>query len=420
MAESTATANWAGNVTFGASQVVAPGDVDALCAVVASAAAEGARVNTVGTGHSFSRIADTDGVLVSTEHLRRIGPVDEASGTVTIESGVRFAELGDWLHQRGWAVPNLPSLPHITVAGAAATATHGSGVGNATIATAVAGLDLVLADGSVHRVGAGDPGFPGVVVGLGTLGVVARLRVRVRPTFDVSQTVWLDAGMAAVLERFDDVMSSAYSVSLFTDWQHDTFQQIWVKAIAGDVPFDGRPFGAMASTADVHPVGADPAACTPQGGVPGPSHERLAHFRSGFTPSFGAELQTEYFVDRRDAADAARAIRSIADRLAPVILIGEVRTVARDDLWLSMAFDRDSVAFHFTWRLDPDGVGAVLPVLEEALEPFDPRPHWAKLTAMDPERIRGRYRRAADFAALRDSLDPEGVFRNRALRRIVG
>jgi len=406
--------NWAGNVAFGPTRVVTPRDVDELCAAVASAAAAGERVNTVGTAHSFSAIADTDGALVSTEHLRRIGPIDEVSGWVTIESGVRFAELGDWLNHRGWALHNLPSLPHITVAGAAATATHGSGVRNGNIATAVAALDLVLADGSLRRFVDGDPEFSGVVVALGALGVVARLQVRVRPAFDVAQSVWLGAGLAAVLDRFDDVMSSAYSVSLFTNWQHDVIQQIWVKATIDDAPFDASDLGATAAMSDVHPVGADPAACTPQGGVSGPSHERLAHFRSGFTPSFGAELQTEYFVDRRDAAAAAQAIRSIADRLASVILISEIRTIAADDLWMSTAYGRDSVSFHFTWRLDPVGVSKVLPLLEDVLESFDPRPHWAKLTAVAPARQLGRYPRADDFIALCTALDPNGTFRNRA------
>lgn len=406
--------NWAGNVAFNPTRIVAPRDVDELCAAVASAAAAGERVNTVGTGHSFSAIADTDGALVSTDHLRRIGPIDDVSGSVTIESGVRFAELGDWLYQRGWALHNLPSLPHITVAGAAATATHGSGVRNGNIATAVAGLDLVLADGTLRHFSDGDSEFPGVVVALGALGVVARLQVRVRPAFDVAQSVWLGAGLAAVLDRFDDVMSSAYSVSLFTDWQHDVIQQIWVKATVDDSPFDASGLGATASKSAVHPVGADPAACTPQGGVSGSSHERLAHFRSGFTPSFGAELQTEYFVDRRDAVAAAQAIRSIADRLTPVILISEIRTIAADDLWMSTAYGRDSVAFHFTWRLDPAGVSGVLPLLEGVLGPFGPRPHWAKLSAMSLARTLGRYPRADEFTALRTMLDPDGVFRNGA------
>lgn len=406
--------NWAGNVTFAPTRVAAPRDIDELCAAVASAAAADERVNTVGTGHSFSAIADTDGTLVSTDHLRRIGPIDDAAGLVTIESGVRFAELGDWLYHRGWALHNLPSLPHITVAGAAATATHGSGVRNGNIATSVTALDLVLADGTLRHFGDGDSEFPGVVVALGALGVVARLQLRVRPAFDVAQSVWLGARLAAVLDCFDDVMSSAYSVSLFTDWQHDVIQQIWVKATVDDPPFDASGLGATAATSAVHPVGADPAACTPQGGVSGSSHERLAHFRSGFTPSFGAELQTEYFVDRRDASAAAQAIRSIAERLAPVILISEIRTVAADDLWMSTAYGRDSVAFHFTWRLDPEGVFGVLPLLEDVLESFVPRPHWAKLTAMAPAQQLGLYPRADEFTAVRTALDPHGIFGNRA------
>lgn len=413
--------NWAGNVHFEPAEVASPRRTDEVAEVVTAAIRQGRHVGAVGTAHSFSAVAATDGVLVATDRLRGIGPLDEAARTVTIEAGVRFAELGPWLDEQGWALANLPSLPHITVAGAAATGTHGSGVANPSISSAVVGLELVAGDGGVRRYAAGDAELAGAVVALGALGIVTRLDVAVVPSFDVAQRVWLGARFAAVLEHLGELLAAAYSVSLFTRWRSDVVDQIWVKSRAGDADrFDVARLGAVEATSPVHPVpGGDAAACTEQLGRPGPAHDRLAHFRAGFVPSAGAELQSEYFVAAPDAAAALEAVASIADLVAPVLHVSEIRAVAADDRWLSMASGRDSVALHFTWHDDVSAVQAVLPTVEAVLAPFGPRPHWGKLTALDTGTIRRAYPRIDDFDRLRVELDPVGVFAHESRDRLL-
>jgi xylitol oxidase len=409
--------NWAGNVEFGADSIVQPRSVAELQEVVATCTAAGRRARALGAAHSFSRVADTDGVMIATDGLQGIVGVVGAS-TVTIEGGVRYAELAPYLHARGLALANLPSLPHVTVAGAAATGTHGSGDRNGGLATAIEAVELVTAAGELLTVGRGDPDGPAAGVALGALGVVARLVLRVGPTFDVAQRVHVDVPFDAAVGALDAVLASAYSVSLFTDWTDDRFHQVWRKHRLDEMdgPVDhivdglGDLLGPPA-TVPLHPLpGLSADACTEQLGIPGPWHERLPHFRPDATPSAGAELQSEYFVDRRDGPDALRALRAMAADLRPVVLVTEVRSIAADELWLSPAYGRDSVAIHFTWRLEPRAVRALLPRVERALAPFVPRPHWAKLTTIDPATVRARSPRFDDFARCRARLDPTGTF----------
>jgi xylitol oxidase len=403
-------ANWAGNVTFRAAEVVEPTTLDELAGHVRSAGAARGRLSVLGTGHSFSTIADTDGVLIRTDALRSIGPLDESNRTVTIEGGVRFAELGAWLHERGWALHNLPSLPHITVAGAAATATHGSGSTNQNLAGSVVAIDLVEPDGSIRRIDRGDADFPALAVGVGAFGPVARLVLAVEPTYEVEQRVWTALPWSVAAEHLDLLLDGAYSVSLFTRWL-DQVEQVWVKArVDAEVGVDPTELGARPATSALHPVGGDPGSCTDQLGVPGPWHERLPHFRSGFVPSSGAELQSEYFVERSDAPAAIDAVRGMARTLDPVLLVSEIRAVAADDLWLSTASGRDTLALHFTWRLDTGAVGAVLPELERRLSPFGVRSHWGKLSTLTPAVVRSGFPRFDDAEAVHRRIDPDGLF----------
>ena len=166
----------------------------------------------------------------------------------------------------------------------------------------------------------------------------------------------------------------------------------------------------MGRAGNVASDGAGADACTQQLGVPGPWHERLPHFRAEFTPSSGQELQTEYLVPRDRAADALAAVADLRDVTGPVLQVSEVRLVAADDLWLSMAYGRPSVAIHFTWHKDPAGVAAVLPRLEAALAPFDARPHWGKLFVEHGPLAGPAHPRWADFDQLRRRLDPTGKF----------
>ena len=252
-------------------------------------------------------------------------------------------------------------------------------------------------------------------MGLGGLGVVTEVTLDIQPAFDMIQHVYLDLPVASLDDHFDEIMSSGYSVSLFTDWQTDAVNQVWIKRVAGDDAVEAEPtfFGANLATRNVHPILELSAVnCTEQMGVPGPWYERLPHFRMDFTPSSGKELQSEYFVPREHARDVARLFQGMGDRFASLLMISEVRTIDRDDLWMSMCFDRPSVAFHCTWEQDWDALRQLLPVIEEALEPFGARPHWGKLFTMAPDRLQSRYEKVSAFRELLQEYDPDGKFRN--------
>jgi xylitol oxidase len=399
--------NWAGNVTFRASELHRPPSVDELCRVVAGAA----RVRPLGTAHSFSRIADTTGELVSVAGLPPTVELDTGAARVRVAGGMRYGELAVRLNRAGFALANLGSLPHISVAGACATGTHGSGVGNGNLATSVSGLDLVTAAGELISVDRSHPDFAGLVVGLGALGVVVNLTLELVPTFDIRQTVYENLPHEALLADFFGILGLAYSVSLFTNWRQPHVEQVWVKRRE-----DGPAPPATPADGPRHPVPGMPVAnCTEQLGVPGPWHERLPHFRLEFTPSSGEELQSEFFVPRERAPDAFRAIYALRDRVSPVLQISEIRTIAGDELWLSPCHGRDSVAFHFTWIKDTAAVLPVVEAVEAALAEFDARPHWGKVFVRS-----GQYERMADFLELARKYDPDGKFRNELLDRYLG
>ncbi|MFF2065440.1 FAD-binding protein [Streptomyces sp. NPDC058200] len=409
--------NWAGNITFNAARVHTPSSVEQLREIVAGSRS----VRALGSGHSFNRITDTRGDLVSVAGLPKTVEVDEAAATVTVGAGLRFAEFTGAVHRAGLALHNLGSLPHISVAGACATGTHGSGVGNGTLASAVRALELVTADGGTLTLERGEEDFAGAVTSLGAAGIVTRMTLDLVPGYDIRQWVYEGLPYGRLRERFDDVLSAAYSVSLFTRWRTDAIEQVWLKQRTGDGDPGPAPdawLGAVLADGPRHPVpGMAPETCTEQSGVAGPWYERLPHFRPEFTPSSGEELQSEYFVAREDGLAAFDALARIRHRIAPVLQIGEIRTIAADDLWLSPAYGRDSVAFHFTWFPDTAAVTPVLGAIEEALAPFAVRPHWGKLFTTSPERARELYERYADFEKLTARLDPRGTFRNDLIER---
>lgn len=409
--------NWAGNHGYAASRVVRPRSVAQLCALVAATR----WVKPLGTRHSFNDVADfAGGTLVDVSAVDSPVEINHAEATVTVGAATRYGDLAARLDAAGYALANLASLPHCTIAGSIATATHGSGQHNQNLAAAVAGLEIVTADGDVRTFTRADADFPGLVVGLGALGVVTRVTLDVIPAYQVRQYVFDHLPWDAVLDCFDEIQSAAYSVSLFTDWADEAVDQVWLKNIvADDRPADARTdfYGAPAADGPRHPVrsaGMSAANCTPQLGVPGPWYERIPHFRLGFTPSAGDELQTEYLVPRRDAVDAIRVVREIAHLVRPLLFVSEIRTVAGDDLWLSPAYGGDRVALHFTWQPRQPEVQAVLPVLEQRLARFDARPHWGKLFDRAP-----RYPRQTDFRALAARLDPNGKFASPFVRRHV-
>lgn len=411
--------NWAGNIVFAAKGLHVPASEAELRDVVAGAT----RLRPLGTRHSFSAVADTGGDLVSVAGLPREISVDREAGTVTVGAGLRFGEFADVLHRHGFALHNLGSLPHISVAGACATGTHGSGVANRTLAGAVRALEMVTADGRGVALRRGDADFPAAVVALGALGVVTRLTLDLVPAFDVQQWVYENLPEERLSACFDEVMSAAYSVSVFTDWSEGPVGQVWLKHRVGpegprEAP--GAWLGARLADGPRHPIAGMPAGnCTRQLGLPGPWHSRLPHFRMEFTPSRGEELQSEYFVAREDAVAAYRALAGLRERIKPLLHITEIRTVARDELWLSPAQGRDSVAFHFTWLPDTEAVVPVLGEVEKALAPFGARPHWGKVFTTAPAALRALYPHHDDFVRLAERYDPRGVFRNDFLDRYL-
>ncbi len=411
-----ALTNWAGNVAFDPAAVARPATLGQLVDAVGAAR----RMRVLGTGHSFSPVADTDATLLLLDAMPHEIDVDTATSTVRVAAGARWGELAPVVHGRGFALANMGSLPHISVAGSASTGTHGSGSSLVCLAGSVTGLELVRADGSIELLPEAHADFAGSIVALGALGVVTAVELRLVPAFDVEQTVWDDLPFAVATERFDDVMETAYSVSLFTTWTREVVEQVWVKRRTTDAQADLAWTGARRADGPRHPVpGADPAACTKQDGVPGPWFERLPHFRLEFTPSSGAELQTEYMLPRDRAPEAIEAVRRIAHVVAPVLQISEIRTVAADDLWLSPCEGRATVCLHFTWVADAAAVAPAVRAVEDALAPYAARPHWGKVFTTDPDVVRSLYPRLPAFEALRDRVDPQRCFANAFVDRYL-
>jgi alditol oxidase len=411
--------NWAGNVVYQADRVRRPRTLDELQDLVAGSR----QVRALGTGHSFNRIADTAGALVCTADLPPVMDIDTGRATVTVSAGIRYGELATHLHAAGWALRNLASLPHISVAGACATGTHGSGDANGNLATAVTAVEMVAADGEVtalRRDADGDR-FRAAVVGLGAFGIVTRMSLDIIPAFDVEQYVYEDLPCEQLKTHFDEIFSSAYSVSVFTGWQGSRHRMLWVKRRTGEHGWwrpEPRWMGATLADRPRHPIAGEPASsATQQLGVPGPWHERLPHFRLDFTPSSGEEIQTEYLMPRHVVSGALDAMAGIGERTAPVLKVSEIRTIAADGLWMSPSYQRDTVAFHFTWINDAAAVTPVIAAIEDRLVPLGARPHWGKLFTVPPPVVSSLYERSADFAALLSQADPGGKFRNAFITR---
>jgi xylitol oxidase len=410
--------NWAGNFSYATDNVLQPTTLEEVQQMVR----EQSSCRALGTRHCFNKIADSASCLISTSKLNQIGEINREQQTIIVGAGVRYGDFCQAIDEQGFAIHNLASLPHISVAGACATATHGSGVSNGNLATAVSAIELVTADGDVHTYYRGkESDFNGVVVNLGMLGVVTRVTLDLVPSFRVRQNVYLDLPMDQWVAHFDEIMSSGYRVSLFTDWQGPSVNQVWIKRVAPDgESFEAAPefYGARAATTDVHPILSISAEnCTEQMGVPGAWYDRLPHFKMGFTPSSGEELQAEYFVARRDAMAAIQAVATLASDIQPFILITEIRTIDADDLWMSPCYDQPSVAIHFTLKQDIEGVNNLLPKIEAKLDPFVVRPHWGKLFTLAPAALQARYAQLDAFKDLAARLDPEGKFRNDFITR---
>lgn len=401
--------NWAGNIVYSISNLHEPQRVEKIQELVR----QSKQVRVLGSRHSFNTIADSSDILISLKKVNPVLELNREKQTVTIEAGMRYGELASYLHGEGFALHNLASLPHISVIGACATATHGSGVRNGNLATAVSGIEFISGDGSIISLSRTDGDiFKGAVVNLGAWGIVTKLTLDIEPTYDIRQNIFLDLPLTQLEQHFEEIMSSAYSVSLFTHWQNDVINQVWLKSRENEeIPSD--IYGASPATHNYHPIAdVDPENCTQQMNIRGAWHERLPHFRMEFTPSKGDELQSEYFIPREHAVDAIQKLFEIGDSLDSLLLVSEIRCIASDDLWLSPCYQQDCVAFHFTWKQDWRVIQEALPEIEKVLAPFNPIPHWGKLFTMSPETIQSRYQKLPEFIELTQKYDPDGKFRN--------
>jgi xylitol oxidase len=410
--------NWAGNYTYKAAHLDQPSatpDVQQLVKKLPHSKALGAR-------HSFNNIADSLGDQISLKSFDQM-TLNKEARTVTVGAGVTYGKLAPWLDAQGFAVHNLASLPHVSVVGACATGTHGSGIHNRNLSTAAVGIDFIDGNGEMVTLSEStDPEhFRGAIVGLGALGIITSITLRVIPSFQVSQIVYENLSFDQLEQNLDTIFSSGYSVSLFTDWQKHRATQVWLKqTLPGNVA-PNLPtlfYGATLQKTKLHPLAGHSAEnCTDQQGIPGPWYERLPHFRMNFTPSSGAELQSEYFVPRDQAYRAILAVEQLRDHITPHLFITELRTIAADNLWMSMAYQQDSLAIHFTWKPEWPAVKQILPLIEEKLAPFHPRPHWAKLFTMRHAQLQQAYPKFSDFQALAKHYDPREKFRNDFLNR---
>jgi xylitol oxidase len=416
-ASSNKMQNWAGNLKYSTDQLSAANSLEQVQGFVKKQS----NLKVLGTRHCFNNIADSTHNLLSLKSMDDVVSIDPQAHTVTVQAGMTYGQLCPYLDAKGFALHNLASLPHISIAGACSTATHGSGEKNGNLATAVSGLEIVTATGEVVKLSRQQDaeGFRGGVVGLGALGVITRITLRIQPTFVVRQYVYENVPLSEATNHFDDIQSTGYSVSLFTDWKNKRINEVWIKSrIEGGQAFDGPPefFGGKRATKNLHPIAELSAEnCTEQMGVPGPWYERLPHFRMGFTPSAGKELQSEYFVPRQHAVEAILAVERLRDQISPHLMISEIRAIASDDLWLSPCYEQSCVTIHFTWKQDWPVVRRLLPVIEKELAPFNARPHWGKLFTTAPSELRSIYKKMPEFVQLCEKYDPKGKFRNEFL-----
>jgi len=286
-------------------------------------------------------------------------------------------------------------------------------------------LEIVTVNGDIVHLSKNKDGekFLASVVGLGAFGVITKVTLAIQPSYKMRQNVYVRLAMSQLKEHFDKIVSAGYSVSLFTDWQTENINEVWIKSRIGDgINYNSIPdfFGAEAATKNMHPIAELSAEnCTEQMGVPGPWFERLPHFKMGFTPSSGKELQSEYFVPAHNAVDAILAVARLGKQISPHLFISEIRTIAADDLWMSPCRNQASVTIHFTWKQEWPEVSKLLPLIEKELAPFNVRPHWGKLFTISPKVLASRYEKLPDFKKMIATFDPKEKFRNEFLSSTI-
>jgi xylitol oxidase len=406
--------NWSGNIAFGAGIVYYPKTIKEVQEVVRACAT----LKPLGSRHSFNTIADSNDNQISLKYMSKVVSLDRKAYTITVEGGATYGDIVSYLHEEGYALPNLASLPHITVVGACLTATHGSGVKNGNLSTSVSALEFVNAGGDVITLSKQVDGeqFFGAVVSLGALGVVTRITLDLLPAFEMKQVVYRNLPMAELKGSFNEIQSRGYSVSLFTNWSNRNINQVWIKSLTDKENLTGPDlelFGAKLATENLHPVEDQSAEnVTEQRGIPGAWYDRLPHFKMGFQPSVGEELQSEYFVSIEHAYEAMMAIEQLHKQITPHLFVSEIRTINADNFWMSPCYKQACVAFHFTWKQNIEAVLELLPLVEQQLAPFNPRPHWGKLFTMSAEVLKSKYEKLEAFKQLIHQHDPTGKFRN--------
>ncbi len=406
--------NWSKNVDFNDRDFLQPGSLAELQEMVRS----NQKIRARGTAHSFNEIANTSGCAINLAKMPRVIEVNSNKSSVRVAAGLTYGELAPVLQSQGWALNNLASLPHISIAGSISTGTHGSGIKNQSLANQVISLDIVTCEGELRHIDRTNPAFSALVVGLGLGGIVYQYELKVEPTFEIRQVIYPQIPFDILQRNFDEIMGTAYSVSYFTDWSSDQVGNLWCKFRDNEV-IPKSVGGNSKAESKYHPIpSVDPTACTDQFGESGDWHQRLPHFRLEFTPSVGEEIQTEFFIDRKDAAAALDVISKLGDVIYPLLWITELRTIAADELWLSGAYQRDTVAIHFTWK-KVDAIYSVIQKVEDALRPFNYRPHWGKVFTADAKYLSTVYPRMGEFKALILALDPSKKFENSFTRRIL-
>ncbi|PPF39922.1 hypothetical protein C5E05_01535 [Pseudoclavibacter sp. AY1H1] len=396
--------NWARSLSFSAREIVEPTSFGEAAGIIASAS----RVHALGTRHSFSDVADTSGVLVSLRQVPTDLVIDGLAGTAVMSAAVPYGRVAPQLDEAGSALHNAGSLPHISVGGAVATGTHGSGTALGSLSTAVRALEILGPDGSLRTIERGSEGFLGAVLHLGLLGVVTRVTLDIQPRYSMRQDAYGPMPWRTYLENLDQVHRAGYSVSAFTTFD-GAVSEVLVKSripeYEDDIDVEDDLFGSPRL-----PGEADSESVTARDGSVGPWWDRLPHFPIASTPSVGSELQSEHFVPLRHAAAALEAVRAHSARLQPLLHVCELRTMAGDELWLSPTQGEDVLCVAFTWKKLAAPVLELLSVIERSLSPFEARPHWGKLTSLGRDEFNELYPRLPSFRRLVSEADADRKF----------
>ena len=408
--------NWAKNITFSSQNYIEIENLTQLQKVIESSN----KLKVVGTSHSFSEIADTTGTLISLKNLDSEIEIDEKSQTVKVSAGTSYANLAKYLEKNGWALSNLASLGEISIAGAVMTGTHGSGSNNKVLSDSVVAIEMILSSGDKFVIDRKNfAQFSGFVVSFGALAVFTKLTLKIVRSFSVKQVVYENVPIQSVLENFNEIFDRPYSASYFSNWSPKNTGQIWMKFLDDDKypELQSKAYGGNLALSNQHPVKVnDPGNCTEQMGVAGKWLFRLPHFRLNSSPASGDEVQTEYLVDRDHVQGYINELTKIGEDIAARVYATEIRTISSDDLWLSGAYGRETVGFHFTWKKSPE-VKDFLPEIENILGKNNGRPHWGKLFSTPRAQLIDRYPMYEEFRQLIQKYDSGNKFRNKFIEQ---